>query len=118
MGIVEFQEIRAGVEREMDLADQARKQGREGRARVCARRAAGQAVAMFHERKTGRRPQANYYHLLRWFQEIDDVPGALKEAAARLTTRVKPDYTLPHTHDPLQDARALIKALLEDEDNH
>ncbi len=114
---MEFQEILAEVEREMDLAGEARRNGREGRARVCARRAAGRAVAVFHERKTGVRPQANYYRLLRWFQQVDDVPDPLKEAAARLTTRVRPDYTLPHPDDPLQDARTLIGALLSESDD-
>ncbi|MEJ2561957.1 MAG: hypothetical protein P8Z42_04630 [Anaerolineales bacterium] len=119
MGIVEFQETLAEIEREMDLAEESRRQGREGRARVCARRAAGMAVAVFQERKTGVRPQANFYRLLRWFQQADDVPDRLKQAAARLTTRVRSDYSLPHPDDPLQDARTLIEALLsEDEDKH
>jgi len=119
MGIVEFQEILAEIEREMDLAEESRRQGREGRARVCARRAAGMAVAVFQKRKTGVRPQANFYRLLRWFQEVDGVSAGLKQAAARLTTRVRPDYSLPHSDDPLQDARTLIEALLlEGEDQH
>jgi hypothetical protein len=118
MMIVTFHKIRNEIEQEMNLAEAARKQGREGRARVCARRAAGQAIAVFHQRKTGIQPQANYYRLLCWFQEVDDVPDALKQAAARLTTRVTPEYTLPHPHDPLQDARLLIEALLTEDEDH
>lgn len=112
MLIVKFQKILNEVEREMSLAETAREQGREGRARVCARRAAGQAIASFQQRKTGIQPQANYYRLLCWFQEVEGIPEALKQAAARLTTRVTQEYTLPHPDDPLQDARMLIEALL------
>ncbi len=115
MMAVELQEILDEIEEEMNLAEAARRQGREGRARVCARRAAGKAIAVFHQRKTGIEPQANYYRLLCWFQEVDDVPDALKQAAARLTTRVTTDYALPHSQDPLQDARTLIEALLSED---
>jgi hypothetical protein len=118
MIIVVNQEILAEIENEMSLAEAARQQGREGRARVCARRAAGQALTVFHQRRTGVQPQANYYRLLCWFQEVDDVPDALKQAAARLTTRVTAAYTLPHTQDPLQDARTLIEALLTEDEDH
>ncbi len=115
MVIVELQEILEEVEHEMSLAEAARRQGREGRARVCARRAAGKAIAVFHQRRTGDQPSANYYRLLCWFREVDDVPDALKQSAARLTTRVTPEYTLPHDQDPLQDARTLIEALLPED---
>jgi hypothetical protein len=118
MKIVKHDEVLAEVEREMKLALEAREQGREGRARVCARRAAGQAIAVFHQRETGIQPQANYYRLLRWFQDVDGVAEELKLAAARLTTRVTPEYTLPHPHDPLRDARVLIEALLLEDRDH
>ena len=112
MMIVEIQDILDEIDKEMNLAEAARRQGREGRARVCARRAAGKAIAVFHQRKTGNQPSTNYYRLLCWFQEVDGVPERLKQAAARLTTRVTLEFKLPHSHDPLQDAHALIEALL------
>ena len=104
------------IETEMALAAKARRQGREGRARVCARRAAGWAVAVYRRGKFGLQPHNNAYHLLRWFQGIEDVPIELRLAAARLTRRVTPEHTLPHSQDPLRDAGMLIEALLREED--
>jgi hypothetical protein len=118
MMVVKLDDILIEVESEMNHAVTAREQGREGRARVCARRAAGQAVAFFHQRETGTQPHANYYRLLQWFQDVDGISDGLKEAAERLTTRVTPDYSLPHPHDPLQDARMLIEALLFEENDN
>lgn len=116
MRVVENQEILDKVEQEMAQATLARQQGKEGRARVCARRAAGWAVAAYRRRELGLAPDSNAYQMLCWFQGVTEAPCGLREAASRLTTRVTTDYTLPHSQDPLEDANLLVEALLKEAD--
>jgi len=47
-------------------------------------------------------------------QKLEDVPEDLRLAAARLTTRVTPTHELPHAEDPLEDAQAIVQALMKE----
>ncbi|MEW6568962.1 MAG: hypothetical protein AB1449_12515 [Chloroflexota bacterium] len=97
---------------ELEAARAARARGQEGRARVCARRAAGWAVADYLQRLSGQPPHASAYDLLRRLQARDEAPEGLRRAAARLTARVTADFRLPHAQDPLEDARVIVEGLL------
>ena len=88
----------------MHEAEASRRRGNEGRARVCARRAAGAALA----RHWSAGPQANAFQLLQRAAADAGFPPALRQAAQRLTVRVTEAHTLPHDEDPLDDARALL----------
>jgi len=94
-------------------AAQARAHGKEGRARVCARRAAGWAVGAYRNRILGAADseRAALSHL-RWLRSHADLPSSLQQAAARLTEQVGTDHQLPHVEDPLQDARSIVEAFL------
>jgi len=109
---VDLDGLRARVDSEMAAAVAARRQGNEGRARVCARRAAGAAVAAYLAATTGKNPPQNTIELLQWFTSQASVADALRSAAARLTIRVDTDHRLPHTEDPLIDARDVTDAIL------
>ncbi len=102
------------IEAELELARGEHAKGNEGRARVCARRAAGWAVAAYWQQRQGVEPHLNAYHLLCWFQKLEDVTEDLRRTAARLTTRVTPAHELPHAEDPLEDAQAIVQALMKE----
>ena len=99
---------RARIKAELAYARAARLEGKEGRARVCARRAAGWAIAAHysHGRPLGALSQ------LRWLETNDEAPEQLRSAAGRLTEQVTEDHKLPHSEDPLQDARFIVAELL------
>jgi len=111
---MEQQSIRDRIETELKYAYGQRALGNEGRARVCARRAAGWAIAAFRHKRLGVKSHPNAYNLLRWFQGLADVPREYRLAAARLTTRVTTDYKLPHIQDLLEDARYIVEVLLQE----
>lgn len=102
------------IKLELGQAELFRARGKEGRARVCARRAAGWAVAAFRQQRSGVETHPNAYHQLRWFRNLEDMPIELRKAADRLTTRVTPSHELPHWQDPLEDAEMIVQALLEE----
>ena len=81
-----------------------RRRGNEGRARVCARRAVGAALALRWPAGT----RANAYQLLLRASADDGLPPELRKAAQRLAQRVNEERRLPHDEDPLDDARALL----------
>ena len=88
----------------MREAAASRSRGNEGRARVCARRAVGAALAL----RWSAGPQANAYQLLTRAAADTGLPPELRQAAQRLTRRVTEAHQLPHDEDPLDDARALL----------
>ncbi|HEY3312743.1 MAG TPA: hypothetical protein VGK00_13965 [Anaerolineales bacterium] len=98
------------------MANEARRHGNEGQARVCARRAAG-AVAREYFQRRGlpvRRPSA--YDLLTELQELPGLPAEAKRAAANLTLRVTGEFILPVEVDLLVEAGALARVLLGEAD--
>jgi hypothetical protein len=101
------------IDHELQEAARFRAEGRAGRARVCARRAAGWAIGPTYRRSTGGEPPTNAMTLLRWYRDLTAAPERLRRAADRLTTRVTRDHDLPHPEDPVEDARMLIDALRE-----
>lgn len=99
------------IEQELRLAVRFRAEGNYGRARVCARRAAGWAVGPIYRLSTGDRPPANALTLLRWYRDHDRAPLPLRQAAGRLTTHVTRSHDLPYPEDPVEDAEMLVQAL-------
>ena len=110
---MEHHELRISIEAEFADAQRSRADGNEGRARVCARRAAGLAIGQYYEHCLERPSPTSAYVLLQWFSERVEIPQDLRDAAKRLTVRVTPEYKLPHFEDPLEDACSLVKAILE-----
>jgi HEPN domain-containing protein len=106
--------LRRRIDAEIALAEEAREAGREGRARVCARRAAGLAARSLLEARRIRPRSASAYDALRSLAALDDIPTALRKAAGRLTERVTEGFTLPHEEDPLADALEVIAASLDE----
>ena len=102
------------IQSEFKRAEIARKQGNEGQARVCARRAAGIAIREYYTRrgKIVRTPSA--YDLLQLLADEPQLSPDLKQAAVYLTLRVNEEFKLPIDVDLLDEARKLCAGLLKE----
>jgi len=92
---------------ELSHARQARQQGKEGQARVLARRAAGYPIRAFYSLENA--PSA--YELLLRLKEDEGAPAAARRAAEWLTLRVDEAFRLPAQVDLLQETENLALAL-------
>jgi HEPN domain-containing protein len=102
------------LEAEFRRAQEARRRGNEGQARVCARRAAGIAIRE-HLRRGGRRlPALGAYDLLQYLKEEPGLPPELAALIDHLTLRVTEEFKLPVDADLVAEARLLCHALVPD----
>ncbi len=103
------------LEKEFQMAVNARARNNEGQARVCARRAAGIAVREYLSRRGVRALSSSAYDLLNSLSEQADVPPGVLQSAEYLTVRVNEQFKLPVEADLIQEARTLCELLLPDE---
>lgn len=103
---------REELENEFEQAQLARAQGNEGKARVCARRAAGIAIREYYARQGRHLHTTSAYDLLKLLAEEPDLSPDLVQAAAYLTLRVTEEFKLPVEVDLLVEARTLCNGLL------
>ena len=99
------------VSAELEKAERARLSGNEGRARVCARRAAGTAARDFLTRHGVGLRNTSAYAALQALAEYPGLAPDLRVAALHLTTRLTETFTLPMDADLIADARKLIGEL-------
>ena len=99
------------IESELEQAERARLAGNEGRARVCARRAAGIAARVFLVRHALRLRDHSAYTALQTLAEFPGLAPDLRAATLHLVTRVTEEFTLPLDADLIADARKLIGGL-------
>lgn len=101
------------IENEISMAKKALEEGNAGKARVCARRAAGIAISYWLESH----PEINWgesaISLLNNLKEYRQMPDKIREAAIRLTTSVKNKNLTEFTEDPLQDSSIIIKYFIK-----
>jgi len=95
----------------MIRANEAREAHNEGMARVCARRAAGQAIQGYFSAKKFPIPTINAFLLMLDEQTPLHLPEELRPIVAHLTLRVDADYNLPAGIDLLNETAFLIKTL-------
>jgi hypothetical protein len=96
------------IEKEFATAREALKAGNDGKARVCTRRAAGQAITWFlasHPRQGWGRDAMNQ---LLQLKDDASFPLEIRDAAVRLTTKISVRFTYPFTTNPIDDARLII----------
>lgn len=86
---------RVQIQEELLLAKQSRKEGNEGRARVCARRAAGAAAQIFLDPQGENKNSNNAFQTLITLQDKVVLPERIQLAVTRLTQRVNEDHQLP-----------------------
>jgi len=101
------------IESELKQAEIARSQNNEGRARVCARRAAGIAIREYLTRKGLKPTTKSAYNLLDNFKEDPNLTHDVKMIADHLTLRVTEEFKLPVNVDLIEEARTLCKELLK-----
>ena len=109
---MDISEIQKKIEAEFAAARESRAAGNEGRARVCARRAAGLALGIYYAKSLDESPPQSVYKLLQWFSLREEIPQELRDAAKRLIVRVTTEFDLPHSQDPLHDARLIAEVIL------
>ena len=100
-------------EAEIRQAEAARASGNEGMARVCARRAAGQALGEYFSRQglPSRGPSA--YDHLRSLASLPEIPEQVRTVAQHFLVRITPEHTLPVEADLIAEARWLAETLLD-----
>ena len=102
------------VQGELLLAEQSRKEGNEGRARVCARRAAGTAAQLFLDRHQKIIKGENSFQSLKTLKDTEELPDRVQLAVSRLIQRVNQDHQLPPEIDLIHEAKLVIKFLEPD----
>jgi len=105
--------VQEQIQKEFQLAEQARAKGNEGQARVCARRAAGIAIRDYLNRNGTHPGNASAYDLLNFIKDDPLLSPDLKLIADHLTLRVTQEFTLPVDVDLVTEARKLCNELLE-----
>jgi HEPN domain-containing protein len=106
---------KTALQREFEMAENARARGNEGQARVCARRAAGIALRETFRRRGMAARSSSAYDLLGEFMGLDETPADLREIAGYLTLRVTEEFKLPLEVDLVEEARTLCERLLPGE---
>ncbi len=101
------------LQKEFDLAEQARARNNEGQARVCARRAAGIAIREYLARKAIRPLSTSAYDLLNLLKGDPLLSSDLKLIVDHLTVRVTEEFKLPVDADLVAEARILCNELLK-----
>ena len=103
----------AQIEAEFEKAEQARANGNEGQARVCARRAAGIAIREYLTRQGIRPPSVSAYDLMNFLKDDPHLSPKLKLIADHLTLRVTEEFRLPVNVDLVAEARTFCEDLLK-----
>jgi hypothetical protein len=107
-------DLAARIEAELALGREAAAAGSAGRARVCARRAAGWAIQAWYQRREGLGSAGDALKQLQRLRGDTAVPLPVRQAAERLSTKVGIDHRLPFDDDALEDARKIIGHLMEE----
>ena len=102
------------IRKELAHAETARAAGKEGMARVCARRAAGLAIGIYLTRLGLPLPGPSAYDRLLYLSGLSGTTSRQAEICQQLTLRVNTDFELPIEADLLAAARELIASLLEE----
>lgn len=98
---------------ELAHARSARRQGKEGMARVCARRAAGIIAGEYLRREGVSVSDPSAYHRLQVLLGMPGLSIETRQATEALLLRVNSDHTLPVQVDLIAAAGWLASALLQ-----
>ncbi len=104
-------EFTTAMQAEFAAAQAARLAGNEGRARVCARRAAGIAARIYLERNNLRGSGGSAMQNLQALLKAPGLDPRLEQAVRNLITTVSREFTLPSGIDLVHEARTLIGGL-------
>lgn len=99
---------------EIEMAKAARREGKEGRARVCARRAAGIVIGEYFRRLGVVFHNTSAYERLKHLSSFPNLSPAVKTAIKHLLLRVDENFVLPEEVDLIADANILLEELSAD----
>jgi hypothetical protein len=106
------------IQEELMLAKQSRKEGNEGRARVCARRAAGAAAQGYLLQAGLDNLAGNVLESLQAMKETVLLPERVEKAIDYLLLKVDSDHNLPLDVDLITEAETVIHYLVSGADHH
>ena len=96
------------IAEEIASAHKALGEGNPGKARVCARRAVGQAITWF----LSGHPRVGWgidsMHQLNNLKIDPYFPENVRDAAVRLTTKISDQFKYPFSTDPIRDSTIII----------
>jgi hypothetical protein len=96
---------------EIEQAKLARQSGNEGRARVCARRAASFLIAEYLNHQGMQIPVSSAHDRLRYFSNLPGLSPAVYEITDHLLMRVDEKFSLPDKIDLIADTLHLAQEL-------
>jgi hypothetical protein len=99
-------------QKELEQAISAGAAGKEGMARVCARRAAGIVIGEYLLRRGYIKPGPSAYDRLSLFNSLPDVDNQLKIIASHFLLKVNIDRSLPINADLVSEVQWLMEQLI------
>ena len=102
------EQIKEQITKEFDEALLARRQGNEGKVRVCVRRGVAIAIADFYSSRGVSILKKDVIDLLKIFLEDDTINESARQAAVRISSRITPHFQYAHPTDPLEDAQLIL----------
>ena len=110
----EQKSFRDQITSELARAAESRKQGNEGRARVCARRAVGIAIVSYYASRNLILQESDFMFAVKKFRDDISIPLHIRQMAARLSERITSDFQYASPTDPLTDAQLIIDYVMEE----
>ena len=99
---------------ELNMAENARRDGNEGRARVCARRAAGHVAGEYLQRKGIVLRTESALEMLRYLASYPELKPGEVEIVQHFLIHITPEHTLPIKADLIADVRLLAHQLMDE----
>lgn len=97
---------------ELFLAEQSRNDGNEGRARVCARRAAGHVAGEYLLRHGSALETKNALQKIRYLETSAEISPTERETLEHFLIHTTPEHRLPFDADLIADVHLLARQLL------
>jgi len=97
---------------EIQRGEQARAEGNEGMARVCARRAAGEVIREYFQRQNLAQSKPSALNALKILSQSDQVSPRVREISTHFVWQITTEHILPGDVDLLVEVRWLAKELL------
>jgi len=99
---------------ELERGHQARAEGNEGMARVCARRAAGEVIREYYQRQRTSLSKPSVLHALKTLTQSEQISPHTREIATHFIWQITTEHILPGDVDLLDEVAWLAKELLGD----
>ena len=113
--MVEAQAWENQFQAEIDQAKHARADGKEGMARVCARRAVGIVLGEYFRRNQIPLDSPSAYDRLRFLEKMPGIPDELSIMIQHFLEKVNPEFKLPVEADLIVEAQQIREILLKKE---